>query len=129
MTKQSNSSRSQAIKPELRAITASRAVQIGKTIGLDNKGLSQRLHISPKTLERRIESDSLEPGEAIFAEMLERIQRETAEYFPSLADAQAWLTSPLLGLGNKSPLDLLTTIRGYDRVREALIGQAYGMFG
>ena len=47
MTKHSSPRSSQAIKPELRAITASRAVQIGKTIGLDNKGLSQRLHISP----------------------------------------------------------------------------------
>lgn len=113
----------------LRPMTASHALRIAQGFGLDNKALSERLHISTKTLERRLESGTLEPGEAIFAEMLERIQGETNDYFPNPDDARAWLTSPLLGLGNKSPIDLLTSIQGYDRVREALLAQAYGMFG
>jgi uncharacterized protein (DUF2384 family) len=39
-----------------------------------------------------------------------------------------WLHSPVVSLGNIAPLDALTGIRGYEKVRNTLYGLAYGMF-
>ncbi len=121
-----------ATKPNMRKInlhTFSRsAVALAENAGLSREELSQRLNINPKTLERRLERGVFEPGEAIFLEMIERIQTEAQKYFDNPEDVRDWLNSPIVGLDNKSPLESLVSIQGYDRVREALVAQAYGMF-
>ena len=64
------------------------------------------LAISPRTLSRRLETAEFEMGERLKLEML----------------------GSVLELALKTPLQLLDSVPGYERVKSELIGHVYGMF-
>jgi len=110
------------------AVRFAQAERAGARVGLSDGALAAFLGISPKTLGRRRQAGALEPGEGLRVEMLEQMTRLAAEVLGDPERARRWLTGPLVGLGNKAPLELLTSIGGYERVRNSLLRQAYGMF-
>ena len=60
--------------------------------------------------------------------MLEQMYNLACEVLGSEERAQFWLTRPLAGLAGKTPIEMLSHIRGYETVRNALYRQAHGMF-
>jgi putative toxin-antitoxin system antitoxin component (TIGR02293 family) len=59
-----------------------------------------------------------------FARLFER----TLEIIPDRAQAQAWLREPVLALGNRSPLETLTSSLGAERVMQILERLEDGVF-
>ncbi|MGL4610864.1 MAG: antitoxin Xre/MbcA/ParS toxin-binding domain-containing protein [Trueperaceae bacterium] len=104
------------------------AERMGRQVGLLNENLAAFLGISPKTYSRRRREGKLDTAESLRLEMLEKMYTLAQDVLGGEDRAKRWLTGPLTGLGNKAPLELLTSIQGYETVRNALYRQAYGMF-
>jgi putative toxin-antitoxin system antitoxin component (TIGR02293 family) len=86
------------------------------------------LAISPRTLSRRLETFEFEMGERLKLEMLGEVRDLALKTFPNEDAANRWLKTPRPSFGNKTPLQLLDSVPGYERVKSELIGQVYGMF-
>jgi putative toxin-antitoxin system antitoxin component (TIGR02293 family) len=104
------------------------AERVGKRVGLMDESLAAFLGISPKTYSRRRRAGKLDTAESLRLEMLEKMYSLAHEVLGDEARAKRWLTQPLTGLDNKAPLELLTSIQGYETIRNSLYRQAYGMF-
>jgi putative toxin-antitoxin system antitoxin component (TIGR02293 family) len=86
------------------------------------------LAISPRTLLRRLETSEFEMGERLKLEMLSSVRDLAITTFSSEKAATRWLKTPRPSLGDKTPLQLLDSVPGYERVKSELIGHVYGMF-
>lgn len=86
------------------------------------------LNISPRTLLRRLETSEFDMGERLKLEMLSLIRELALQAFADEAAATRWLKTPRPSFDNKTPLQLLNSVTGYERVKSELIGQVYGMF-
>lgn len=86
------------------------------------------LHISPKTVERRLQTGSWEKAEQYKVDMLLNLKREATAMFGDAARGAQWLITPTPALDNQAPIMLLDTVGGYERARNALLRQAHGMF-
>jgi uncharacterized protein (DUF2384 family) len=61
-------------------------------------------------------------------EMLDSVLELALKTFPTEEAASRWLKTPRPALSNKTPLELLDSVPGYERVKSELIGHVYGMF-
>jgi putative toxin-antitoxin system antitoxin component (TIGR02293 family) len=86
------------------------------------------LGVSEKTYSRRFDEGVLKAAESLKLEMLERVMNTACEVFPDQATVRRWLHTPVVGLGNATPFETLTSISGYERVRNSLYQLAHGMF-
>ncbi|MGL4612122.1 MAG: antitoxin Xre/MbcA/ParS toxin-binding domain-containing protein [Trueperaceae bacterium] len=86
------------------------------------------LDISPRTLLRRLETQEFEMGERLKLEMLSSVHELALQTFSSEEAAIRWLKMPRPSLDNKTPLQLLDSVLGYERIKSELIGHVYGMF-
>jgi putative toxin-antitoxin system antitoxin component (TIGR02293 family) len=86
------------------------------------------LAISPRTLLRRLETAEFEMGERLKLEMLSSVRELALKTFSSEEAATRWLKTPRPSFGSKTPLQLLDSVPGYERVKSELIGHVYGMF-
>lgn len=94
----------------------------------DKLELAQFLGISPKTMERRLQSNAWDKAEAYKLDMLLHLEREASEVFGNAERAAQWLASPIPALDNAAPIELLDSVDGYERAKNALLRQAYGMY-
>ena len=102
--------------------------ELSQTFQLSVKQIGELLDIHPRTLQRRQESGRLEEAELLKAQMLDETFNVALTVFGDTERARAWLFSPLPALEFKRPVDLLGTIRGYERVK-TLLGQiAFGTY-
>lgn len=60
--------------------------------------------------------------------MLAAIFEEATRVFRSQEEAKHWITSPIISLGHKKPIEHLTSISGYERVKSTLAKIEYGMY-
>ncbi len=94
----------------------------------DRNDLVQFLGVSPKTLERRLKDKTWSKAEQYKLGMLEHLSREATQVFGDEEKAVLWLNSPIPGLDNQAPIELLDTVEDYERAKTSLLRQAYGMF-
>ncbi|MFK7602402.1 antitoxin Xre/MbcA/ParS toxin-binding domain-containing protein [Deinococcus sp. SM5_A1] len=94
----------------------------------DRVEIADFLGVSPKTIERRLQTGAWEKAEQYKVDMLLHLKKEAADVFGDPAQSALWLTTPTPALDNQAPIMLLDTIGGYERARNALLRQAYGMF-
>lgn len=97
-------------------------------LSLGDSGLAKILGITSKTLQRKrkarttltpVESDRLYRVQAIFALAI--------EVLGTPQDAKEWLSTPQIDLGDRVPLELLTTSAGASLVEEVLNRMEYGI--
>ena len=97
-------------------------------LSLGDSGLAGILGITSKTLQRKrkartalspVESDRLYRVEAIFALAVKVLGTQE--------DAKEWLSTPQIDLGDRIPLELLTTSAGASLVEEVLNRMEYGV--
>jgi len=90
--------------------------------------LAQAAEIPERTLARRKESGRFEPGETDRLVRLSRIVARAIELFEGNSDAaRNWLTSPVIALGGRTPIEFESTDVGAIEV-EGLIGRlAHGV--
>lgn len=67
-------------------------------------------------------------GESLKVEMLASVLEEATRVLHGEEEARHWITTPIISLDQKRPLDHLTSINGYERVKNTLTRIEYGMY-
>jgi putative toxin-antitoxin system antitoxin component (TIGR02293 family) len=104
------------------------AERVRERSGLDARTMARYLGVSEKTYARRAESGKLEGGESLKVSMLERILEEATRVFRNEDEARHWINTPIISLDHKRPIEHLTSIEGYERVKNTLTKIEYGMY-
>lgn len=102
--------------------------EVRQAAGLALHDMAIFLGVSDKTLRRRADEGALNPGESLKAEMLMRTLDEARRVFRDDGKARRWITSPIVSLDQRRPLEHLDSIEGYERVKETLTKIEYGMY-
>lgn len=97
--------------------------ELSDDLHLSVREVGELLDIHPRTLLRRQEAGRLEEAEVLKAQMVEEAFSFATRALGDADTARRWLFSELPALGFERPVDLLTSIKGYERVK-ALLGQA-----
>lgn len=93
-----------------------------KAMMLSHEILARLLMITPRTLQRRKREKALPKAESDQLVRLARLYQRTVNTLGSHEDAVAWMHHPNITLGNKTPLELMDTVLGEERVL-ALLGR------
>ena len=101
---------------------------LSRDLNLSVKQVGQLLGIHPRTLQRRQEGGSLEEAELLKAQMLAETFELATTVFHDADRARTWLFSEIAALNFSRPVDLLKTIRGYERVKQLLGQIAFGTY-
>lgn len=96
---------------------------LGAALNMSVKEVGELLDIHPRTLSRRQESGTLEAAELLKAQMVQEAFDFAVLALGDNEAARRWLLAELPALEFARPLDLLTSIKGYERVK-TLLGQA-----
>jgi putative toxin-antitoxin system antitoxin component (TIGR02293 family) len=102
---------------------------LAEIAGIDRKALAQSATIAPATLQRRAKAGVFTTDES------DRLYRFAEVYNASLnlfngerQSAQDWIQKPVRGLGNKRPIDLLTTSAETESVLNLIGCLEHGIF-
>jgi putative toxin-antitoxin system antitoxin component (TIGR02293 family) len=82
--------------------------------------LGARLGIAARTLDRRLQSQSLSELEMYKAEAIVLTLQKAEEVFGDLGQARAWMHAKLPALEFKTPFEVVVTPSGYEQVRTIL---------
>ncbi|TLU98909.1 type II RES/Xre toxin-antitoxin system antitoxin [Dyadobacter luticola] len=105
------------------------AQRVQKQLELSNKLFSQIMNLSESTFQRRIKNQStLSAGESEKVVDLSRIIAKGLDVFENESDFRTWLNSPVLALGNKKPIDLLSYSIGREEIMNVLFRIEHGIF-
>jgi putative toxin-antitoxin system antitoxin component (TIGR02293 family) len=97
-------------------------------VGMSAEQMAAFLGVSSRTYERRAKSGVLSEAESVKVEFLIETLRLAEEVFHSPEDGSAWMRSPLVAFGRRTPIEMLHSVRGYEQVKDALNQIRYGMF-
>ncbi len=110
-------------------ISASILSELAIALSVDRKCVSELLHISERTLSRRLKGDAkLTADESDRAVRLARIVSFATEMIGDPGKAARWLQTPNRALEGHRPFDLLDTDTGVEAVRDLLGRIAYGVY-
>ena len=104
------------------------AERLREAVGFDPHTMAAFLGISTKTYTRRAETGTLGDAESLKVEMLERALAHATRVFGDEHEARLWLDTPIISLDARRPIDHLSTIRGFEWVKETLAKIEYGMY-
>jgi putative toxin-antitoxin system antitoxin component (TIGR02293 family) len=99
-----------------------------KVLGLQTDIMSQFLGITTRTLQRRRTRNVLAKQEGAQLVRLARMYQRAVHILGSHEDAVHWIRHPNITLGNKSPLDLMDTPLGEERVHSLLSRIEHGVY-
>src|SRR5690554_2294362 len=105
-----------------------RAESVRQRVGFTQQEYADFLGIDARTYARRAEEDRLRSGESLQVEMVDLVLEEASRVFRDTELARKWLSSPIVSLDNKRPIDYLDSIVGYERVKDTLGKIEYGMY-
>ena len=102
-------------------LPARSAQTVSEALRVPIRELSTYLHVSSKTLERRLKDDRvLDQDVSDRLVELAKVFARTVEVMEDLDRARKWLFEPSLVLGNVSPVSLLDTSTGVEMVMDEL---------
>ena len=104
------------------------AEKLRKRLGLDAKSMAAYLGIDEKTYYRRALAGELKNGESLKVGMLATILKEATRVLHSEDEATHWINTPIISLDHKRPIEHLTSIDGYELVKNTLVKIEYGMY-
>lgn len=104
------------------------AERVRERSGLDSRAMARFLGVDEKTYARRADAGELKGGESLKVDMLERVLEEASRVFRSEEEARHWITTPIISLDRMRPIDQLTSIEGYERVKNTLGKIEHGMY-
>ncbi len=114
-----------AARPTLSIIEAKRIL---KQAGIDASQISGILGIREEAFARMKRQGHLKPAESTRVELIDQTFRLAVSLLSDAEAARAYLHSRIIALENRTPLECLSSIGGYERVRDSLVAQACGMF-
>lgn len=97
-------------------------------LGATNEQMAAYIGVTSRTYQRRAERGRLEDAESAKVEILDSLLVLGERVLGSEERAGQWLTSPVPSLQGARPVDLLGTIKGYERVKNKLLQIEYGTF-
>ncbi|MCF2486724.1 antitoxin Xre/MbcA/ParS toxin-binding domain-containing protein [Dyadobacter sp. CY347] len=110
-------------------IPISVAQTVQKKMNLSNKQFGEMLNLSESTFQRRIKNKSvLSPVESERVIDFSKIIAKGMDVFEDENDFNTWLNSPILALGNKKPLELLSSSIGREEVLNVLFRIEHGIY-
>lgn len=92
------------------------------------KSLSQLLPVSERTIQRYAEDDKFKSDVSEHIILIARVLFRADEVFGNRKDLKEWLTTPQLGLGERTPLSLLDTSFGAQLVIDELGRLEHGVY-
>ncbi len=101
---------------------------VRERLGATNEQMAEYIGVSFRTYQRRAQRGRLEDAESAKVEMLDSLLDLGERVLGSEAKAREWLTSPIVSLGSERPVDLLETVKGYERVKNKLLQIEYGTY-
>lgn len=101
---------------------------IRERLGASTEQMARIIGITLRTYQRRSQQGRLDDAESAKVEMLGTLLDLGERVHGSAEEAGLWLTSPILALGGERPIDVLNTVRGYERVKNKLLQIEYGTF-
>lgn len=104
------------------------AESIREKLGFTQQEYAALLGIDARTYNRRAAEAKLRSGESLQVEMIEKVLSEAVRVLRDETLARRWLSSPIIGLDNRRPIDHLTSIAGYERVKDTLGKLEYGLY-
>lgn len=126
MSQQATSQREEAVVFEKRPFQLSESVR--ERLGATSQQMAEYIGVTYRTYQRRAKKGMLEDAESAKVEMLDSLLDLGRRVLGSEDEARLWLTSPILSLGSERPIDLLDTVKGYERVKNKLVQIEYGTF-
>jgi putative toxin-antitoxin system antitoxin component (TIGR02293 family) len=93
---------------------------MGRRIGIDAKTLGRLLGARHQTLQMRHRSRRLTTQQSAVAYRLARGFEHAVMLIGSETDAREWLREKMPSLGQRTPLEALATVLGYERVLNLL---------
>lgn len=101
---------------------------VRKRLDATNEQMAEYIGVTFRTYQRRAKKGTLEDAESAKVEMLDSLLDLGSRVLGSEEEARMWLTSPILSLGSARPIDLLETVKGYERVKNKLLQIEYGTY-
>ena len=101
---------------------------VAQQLDLDPATLATVIGMTERTLQRRAKSGQLDEAETLKTNMVEATLNFARTVFGDDVQAREWMVSTLPALGFQRPLDVITTLQGYERVRAILGRLAAGTY-
>lgn len=101
---------------------------VRQRLGASSEQMAGIIGITLRTYQRRSQQGRLDDAESAKVEMLRTLLDLGERVHGSAEEAALWLTSPILSLQGARPIDLLNTVKGYERVKNKLLQIEYGTF-
>lgn len=102
--------------------------RVRERLGATSEEMAAYIGVTFRTYQRRAQKGELADAESAKVEMLDSLLALGARVLGDDTRAGEWLTSPILSLEGKRPIELLDTIKGYERVKNKLLQIEYGTF-
>ncbi len=103
--------------------------KLAKMSGLDKATLATTTTIAPATLQRRAKAGSFSKDESDRLYRFAEVFKATLDLFENDKHAaRHWLKSSIRGLGNKRPIDMLSTSAETDAVLDLIGRLEHGVF-
>jgi putative toxin-antitoxin system antitoxin component (TIGR02293 family) len=101
---------------------------LAASINVSMRVISQLLHITERTLQRKKDHDRL--NEALSEQVIQiaEVYSRGTEVFDSADDFKAWVNTENRALGNKTPIELLSSRYGAQMVLDELGKIEHGVF-
>ena len=101
---------------------------VAKRLGATEEQMAAYIGVTTRTYQRRAKKGELEDAESAKVEMLDSLLSLGTRVLGDEEAAREWLTSPILSLEGQKPIELLDTVKGYERVKNKLLQIEYGTF-
>jgi len=111
-----------------RGISKKSLLRIAEFCSISIKDLTKLLPVSLRTIQRYQENDLLDSQVSERAMLIAEVLEKGMEVFGSLEKLQSWLHTPLLALGQQTPLSLLDTSFGTRLVMDTLGRIEHGIY-
>lgn len=102
--------------------------KLANNLALSLKDMSEVLQVSMRTLQRYNDNKVLDTDASAKLLQLEALQNHGIEVFGDKDAFNSWLKSPVLALGNQTPLSFLDTPFGFQLVNNTLGRIKHGIF-
>ena len=111
-----------------KGITKAAAIQVSKYLGITVEKMSDLLHTSIRTFQRKKTEETLDIHSSEITIEIAEIITEGVAVFGDNNKFKLWLNTPIMTLAGNSPLDLMDTNRGLKMVMQELKRLEHGIF-
>ncbi len=103
-------------------------VALAQNIHMSTRAITNILHITERTLQRKKDLDLINESLSEHIIQIAEVYSRGNDVFDTIEDFQVWITASNTALGNKKPIELLSSRYGAQLVLDELGRIEYGVF-